>query len=145
MFSELAPFQQGLGGKAITGLRRYDRPASIGATFANRWGGGGGSGRKLLKVGRNLMKSDFSSNLTAFLTNIGGLIPSLRGLIPTFGGFGSYQRHRPHFHGHLKPSVRRSVVCSRSCLVSMGTLKPPYSRSVVWPCQLHVLIQLDGL
>ena len=38
----------------------------------------------------------------------------------------------PHFHGHLKPSVRRSVVCSRSCLVSMGTLKPPYSRSVVW-------------
>ena len=43
----------------------------------------------------------------------------------------SHSRHRPHFHGHLKPSVRRSVVCSRSCLVSMGTLKPPYSRSVV--------------
>ena len=42
------------------------------------------------------------------------------------------QRRRPHFHGHLKPSVRRSVVCSRACLVSMGTLKPPYSRSVVW-------------
>ena len=38
----------------------------------------------------------------------------------------------PHFHGHLKPSVSRSVMCSRSCLVSMGTLKPPYSRSVVW-------------
>ena len=38
----------------------------------------------------------------------------------------------PHFHGHLNPSVRRSVVCSRPCLVSMGTLKPPYSRSVVW-------------
>ena len=32
----------------------------------------------------------------------------------------------------VKPSVRRSVVCSRSCLVSMGTLEPSYSRSVVW-------------
>ena len=38
----------------------------------------------------------------------------------------------PHFHGHLKPSVSRSVVCSRLRPISMGTLKPPYSRSVVW-------------
>ena len=37
----------------------------------------------------------------------------------------------PHFHGHLKPSVNRSVVCSRLRPISMGTLKPPYSCSVV--------------
>ena len=31
----------------------------------------------------------------------------------------------PHFHGHLKPSLSRSVVCSKLRPISMGTLKPP--------------------
>ena len=42
-----------------------------------------------------------------------------------------YTLYDPVSMGTFNPRSCRSVVCSRLRLVSMGTLKPPYSRSVV--------------